>query len=320
MTYPKCDLHRHFGGSISCFTVSKIREMPLEDVQKNMTYLEDNVRDYEAFFKKFTILDDIKWNMANTELSVQDVVWNLAQEGIHYAEIKFSINKYLKHIGMTPERTITWIAYLFDKYASHWGIEIDLILCLKHNMDKELQIAISNTIENDYVNECIAGIDIVGNENFFNADFYVPIYEKWHSAGKACMAHVGEVNLVDNVRDAIFKLKVDRICHGIAAVDDKEIAAASRDKLICFDVCLTSNIYTGVATEDHPVTKMIDNGFIISIGTDDPVILNTTIDKEYSLFQKITKASDDDIDDLKESTLLWSAKEIIKRKAIKNNS
>jgi adenosine deaminase len=95
----------------------------------------------------------------------------------------------------------------------------------------------------------------------------------------------------------------------------------AKDRLICFDICLTSNLYTGVASiHDHPVNKMIENGFIISIGTDDPAILDTTLDKEFSLFKEITKASDDDMDALRESTLLWSAKEIIKRKAIKNNS
>jgi adenosine deaminase len=313
-----CEFHRHFGGSISIETVSKISGIPLNEVRRSMVFdpQNDNLG-YKSFFKKFNILDNISWNYENISLTVQDVVWKLKQEGIQYAEIKFSVNKYLKHINTPLEDFILWFANEFETFSSSVGITVDLILSLKHDMDKNLQIKIGNVIKNDTVAECIAGIDIVGDEHYFNVEFYRPIYENWHAAKRVCMAHVGEINRPQNVIDAINILKLDRVCHGIAVADNKELAKMTSDKLISFDVCLTSNLCTGVATiGNHPVKRMIENGFIVNIGTDDPVIVDTNINAEYDFLKKETGLSNKDINKIKNSAYNFSAQEIIKRKSL----
>lgn len=311
----KADLHRHLGGSIPCEAVAKFKNMPLKDVKKLMTYDKNDLFSYDSFFEKFKILDNVEWTLDNIEHTIKNVVWNLKKEDIDYAEIKFSVNKYLPYINMSIEQAILWLAYKFAEHSEMWGIELDLILSLKHDMDKKEQLKIANSIFNDNVAEAISGIDIVGNENYFDEIFYEPIFRNWHDANKVCMAHVGEINKPDNVYLALDRLALDRICHGIAVANDKELAKKTRDRLISFDVCLSSNIHTGVANElDHPVIQMLENGFLITIGTDDPVTFNTSLDKEYDLFQKITKLTDDDISLIKKSTMNFSAKEIINRK------
>lgn len=312
----KCDLHRHLSGSISCEITSKVSGIDLDTVRKIMTYSENEAREYESFFAKFDIFNKIDWNREKIDLTIQDAVWNLKAEGIQYAEIKFTIDKYLKFLDMSKEDLIVWIALRFEFHAAKWGVEVDLVLALKHESDKEYQMQIADLIKNDAVAECVSGIDVVGNENHFNADFYKPIYEMWHSAGKACMIHVGEIYNPDNVREAIDKLKLDRICHGIAVADDTELAKITRDRIISFDICPTSNILTGVARmDDHPVRKMLENGFIVTIGTDDPNILDTNLDREHSLLQEMTKITNDELRMIKELAYSLSARQIINRKA-----
>ena len=310
------DPHRHMGGSISCSTVANIKNITLKEATELMTYTENDNYSYESFFDKFKILDDIQWDYKLIDLTIQDVIWGLKKEKLSSAEIKFSVNKYIKYINDDIDKIILWMIYQFEKHSSNWGIHVDPILSLKHEMDKNLQLKIANCIKNDSISEFISGIDIVGNENYFDADFYKPIFETWNDAGKACMAHVGEINRPDNVKNAILKLPIDRICHGIAVANDSEIASISRDKNIVFDLCLTSNFYTGVvqSIEDHPVNKMLENGFLITVGTDDPVVLNTTINKEYEILKKITTLNNDEIENIKLAAPQLSAKEIIKRK------
>ena len=305
------DLHRHFSGSISCNTVARIAGMSLEEVTDIMVYKPDDIFCYESFFTKFKILDQINWSLGLISLAIQDVVWKLKQEGVDYAEIKFSIEKYLKFVNMPIDKFVLWFINEFDIHSSEWGIHIDLILSLKHGMNRERQLEIASCIKNDLVAQSIAGIDVVGNENYFCAEFYKSIFHEWDNLNKACMIHVGEIDKPDNVRQAIKTLPIDRICHGIAAADDKEVAAISRDREIVFDLCLTSNICTGVADPScHPIRKMLDNGFLITIGTDDPVIFNTTLDKEYRLFKEMTGLSDEEIDIIKEATPSLSAESI----------
>lgn len=311
-----CETHRHFGGSISVETVSKISGINLDIVKKSMVFdPHSDSLSYKSFFKKFKILDDIKWNYDNISLTIQDVVWGLKREGIQYAEIKFSINKYLKHIDVSIDEFVLWFIHEFEVHSSNIGITVDLILSLKHDMDKNIQKKIGDVIKNDLIAECIAGIDIVGDENFFDVDFYKPIYKRWHDAKRVCMAHVGEINKPQHVIDAINILKLDRVCHGIAVADNKELAKMASDKLISFDVCITSNLCTGVATYGkHPVKQMIQNGFIINIGTDDPTIVSTNITAEYEHLKKETGLAKADIDKMKGNAINFSAQEIIKRK------
>jgi len=310
-----CDLHRHFGGSISPTTVSKVSGVPLSEVERKMLYADGEESGYEKFFHKFRILDGVKWDYQKIDYTIQDVVWGLRQERIDYAEIKFSINKYLPFVKSGAKDMVLWFAHRFDEHASRWGIEIDLILSLKHNQDKTSQKEVAELVLNDMVAHCIAGIDIVGNENFFDVNFYKPLFDMWHDAGKVCMAHVGEINQADHVHQAVKILQVDRICHGIAAADDEEIAAISRDRHMSFDICITSNIRTGVATlENHPVKKMLENGFLISVGTDDPAIFGTTLKEEYALLKKIADLSDEDVDMIQSAAANLCAREILRRK------
>jgi adenosine deaminase len=141
----------------------------------------------------------------------------------------------------------------------------------------------------------------------------------WHDAKKSCIIHVGEIDNKQNVIDAIKILNVDRICHGIAAADDMEIMKMANDKSIAFDVSVTSNYYTGVIKDikKHPVYKMIKNGFIVNIGTDDPIVFNTTLDKEYFILKNIIQINDEEINKLKLNSINFNSKEIIKRKCLK---
>jgi len=199
----KADLHRHLSGSISCETASIVSGITLDETRKMMTYAEDESRDYESFFTKFDIFNNIEWDRHKVDLTIHDVVWGIAQEGINYVEIKFTINKYLKFLEMSKEELIIWIAMRFEFHASKYGIEVDLVLALKHEMNKDSQLEVANLIRKDSIAECISGIDIVGNEKYFDSDFYKPIFEMWDDAGKACMLHAGAIYNTTNVFDAI---------------------------------------------------------------------------------------------------------------------
>ena len=96
--------------------------------------------------------------------------------------------------------------------------------------------------------------DVVQGFGFSIFDF-----QFWRDAGKGIVVHAGESQSARNVREAILKLKPHRIAHGVQVPDeDPELLDICKDKNICFDIAITSNIYTGVAKSghDHPARKM----------------------------------------------------------------
>jgi adenosine deaminase len=131
----------------------------------------------------------------------------------------------------------------------------------------------------------VAGIDLVGDEKFFDAEFYKPHFEKWSRYQKMVRVHVGEVGRVDNVKQALEQLKITNIAHGIDIIHDEELIKKAIDLDIQFDLALTSNlkIRPSLSMEAHPIHIMMDKGLKCTIGSDDPVVFATSLEDEYKL-------------------------------------
>jgi len=245
-------------------------------------------KDFHRFLKKFDVLNNIKWTENAISIIIQQICWDLAMEKIKYCELKLSISRYVRDLGIPPADVIKIIYDMICYEEERWASSYPLVLCLKYESDRNEQQAIADVINNKAVRGMLAGIDLVGDEAYFDVNFYRPIFEKYKEAGLGLEAHVGESQSAANVQQAVEILKVDRIAHGIKAVDHPDILAMIKENNIGMDIAISSNIYTGVvqSIKEHPVKKLFDFGIDVTIGTDDPVILGTNLDMEYSyLFQ-----------------------------------
>lgn len=285
----KCDLHRHMGGSISHDTVltilrrtNRADNIDVELVRQQMVCDLNNIG-FDAFLKKFDILNKIPWPKWAIDIAIKQICDDLKSEGIKYSEISFSINKYVD-VGWNPIEIISHIGNKFEKYSSKRGIKTALLLSLQYHKPKEQQIAYSDLIKEKAVREIVCGIDLVGDERYYDAKFYEPILNKWREYGKVLRAHVGELKgTCDHIKSAIEDLRVDRIAHGIQA-DDATIDIAIKHG-VCFDLALHSNLITGVWNQlkTHPLKRMIQNGCCVTLNTDDPIQFNCTLDDEFQL-------------------------------------
>jgi adenosine deaminase/aminodeoxyfutalosine deaminase len=98
------------------------------------------------------------------------------------------------------------------------------------------------------------------------------------------VAHAGESTGPESVWAAL-KLGAERIGHGIAAARDAELMRHLRDRDIPLEICLTSNIITGVvkSLDEHPLRRLYDAGVPIILNTDDPAMFACTLTGEYRL-------------------------------------
>jgi len=103
------DLHRHAGGSITPETVIKIQERQpelkhlvpnIDRLQRIMTFQPDDTDyNFQRFLQKFQVLNHIRWDEHSIEVATEQVVKEIAAENIKYAELRFSVDKYLNHIN-----------------------------------------------------------------------------------------------------------------------------------------------------------------------------------------------------------------------------
>ena len=99
--------------------------------------------------------------------------------------------------------------------------------------------------------------------------------------------HAGEADGPNSMWAAI-EMGAKRIGHGIAAVQDEKLMAYLKEHRIPLEVCVTSNVQTkGAASyEEHPIFRMLDNGIVVTMNTDNMTVSGTDLDNEASLIRR----------------------------------
>jgi adenosine deaminase len=126
---------------------------------------------------------------------------------------------------------------------------------------------------------------------------FADAFRRAGAAGLRRTVHAGESSGREGVRDAIELLGADRIDHGVRAIEDPALVALLADRRIPLGICPTSNLVLGVypSIEDHPVDRLRRAGVVVSLNTDDPVLLGASLEGEYALCSQAFGWSDDDL-------------------------
>ena len=97
--------------------------------------------------------------------------------------------------------------------------------------------------------------------------------------------HAGEWAGAASVNEALDTLPVQRIGHGVRAVEDKHVLERLARESVHLEVCPTSNVMTGIYPDydAHPFNMLRDAGISVSLNSDDPPYFATTIGREYEI-------------------------------------
>jgi len=130
----------------------------------------------------------------------------------------------------------------------------------------------------------VVAIGIGGSEERGPAEWFGEVFGFAKRAGLRLHAHAGEGTRAGSVWAAL-EIGAERIGHGISAIEDAELMRHLRDSGIPLEICITSNVVTGVVKriEDHPVRRLYDAGVPIVLNTDDPAMFGCTLVGEYRL-------------------------------------
>jgi adenosine deaminase len=134
--------------------------------------------------------------------------------------------------------------------------------------------------------EGLAGIDFLYAPYDTEAD-WTPMYrlaERFAEAGLGITAHAGELSTA-NIAAAARMPGLTRIGHGVHAAADPELLRLLVDQGVTLECALTCNDYFGVLPEldEHPLLRLVEAGVAVTLATDNPVQLSTTIEQEYAV-------------------------------------
>jgi adenosine deaminase len=124
--------------------------------------------------------------------------------------------------------------------------------------------------------------------------------DAFRRAGSASLkrtVHAGESSGPEGVRDAIELLGADRIDHGVRSIEDAAVVGLLVERGIPLGICPSSNLKLGLypALQQHPINRLRRAGVPVSVNTDDPALLEVTLEHEYAACAAAFDWSDDDI-------------------------
>ncbi|MCB1334653.1 MAG: adenosine deaminase [Roseivivax sp.] len=130
----------------------------------------------------------------------------------------------------------------------------------------------------------LVGLGLAGDEKQCKPRDFAYCFDMAREAGLRLTAHAGEWGGPDSVRDAIADLGVERIGHGVRAIEDPALVERIAEDGIVLEVCPGSNVFLGIypTLARHPIARLRDAGVKVTVSTDDPPFFHTTMKKEYT--------------------------------------
>lgn len=204
----------------------------------------------------------------------------LAACGAVYAEPGLALDRCVRN-GLAPDAVLRAAVRAMDRAELQHGVRSRLLIALDYRMSVDecyahiewgLHLAPSR----------VAGIDLQGMPRG-GRQRLAEVFQHARRRGLGCRAHVGEFEGARSVWEAIEVLGVDRIAHGVRALEDAALMARLERDGLALDMAIGSNVALGVAPswQQHPVSRFLERGIAVSLSADDPLFFSPNVAEEY---------------------------------------
>lgn len=295
---PKIELHLHLEGAIPIGTLWKLVQKYGGDPSiPDRGALEAKFRyiDFPHFIKAWIWKNQFIREYEDFTLIAEAVANQLAQMNTRYSEVFYSPPDFFQH-GLNTQDITVAIRKGLDLVPE---VEVALVTDLVRDYGPE-NAATTLSQVNEVSDLGVVGIGIGGSEQGFPPELFEDVFESARELGLRTTAHAGEAAGSSSIWGVINSLRVDRIGHGTRAFEDPKLLKHLIEHQIPLEICPISNVCTGVvpSLKDHPLRSYYDQGLSITINTDDPVMFDTSLAKEYRSLVTDLGFSHSDIKDL----------------------
>lgn len=253
-------------------------------------------RDFAGFMAQLT--PRLPWFPEEYARIAAECFEDLVRMNVVYAEVSFNAP-----VGPDGDDRRFWpIVEALEgtrrRAEERWPIRVNLIVGLQRERsvdDAVFRVRLAGLARDRGV--AIVGIDLHGDEEHFPPAPFAPAFSLARDLALGRRAHAGEATGPESVRDAIEFLGVQRIAHGVRAVESPSLVARLRRGDVTLDLCPTSNVRTGAIADlrSHPLPLLHGLGIPITVSSDDPLPFFTDIEREYRLLVDELGISCDDL-------------------------
>lgn len=215
-----------------------------------------------------------------------------AANGVSYAEVTLTAAAHEARLG-APGMPLAAVLDGLAEGRDRYGVATRVILDHSRRRDHD---RLRRTLDLARRHPEVAAVGLAGDESYPLAPF-APLLAEAHGAGVRLVHHAGETAGADSVREALTLGHADRIGHGVTILADSDLVAEVRGRGVALEVCPSSNVALGVADTlaDHPLPRLRAAGLTVTLNTDIPATVGTTLAGEYARVRDTFGATDADL-------------------------
>jgi adenosine deaminase len=230
---------------------------------------------------------------------------DLSRDGVVYFETRFAPLFHTQK-GLTHQQVVSAVLKGLERGRKDFGVRSGLIICAMRNMDVSLEMA---ELAVDFRGRGVIGFDLAGEEGGFPPKKHVEAFHYIQRQNFNITIHAGEGFGKESIWQAIQYCGAHRIGHGTRLIDDiavrngkavklGDLAQYVLDKRIPLEICLISNVHTGAAASlsEHPFKILYQERFRVTLNTDNRLMSDTTMTKEFVAAQETFGLTLDDFE------------------------
>ncbi len=297
---PKVLLHDHLDGGVRPSTVIDLAEglnvdLPSTDPEAlaDWFHLGANRGNLKLYLEGFGKTCAVMQTEEALERIAYEMLEDMRQDGVCYVETRFAPVFHLQK-GLTMSRVVSSVLRGLEQGRKQFGVRYGLILCSMRNMDHALEVA---ELAVAFRDRGVVGFDLAGEELGYPAKRHLDAFHFIQRENFYITIHAGEAFGKESIWQAIQYCGAHRIGHGVRLIDDvffndrREVVGLGRlasyvlNRRIPLEICLSSNLHTGAASsfETHPFRVFFGRKFRVTLNTDNRLMSNTTMTKEFEL-------------------------------------
>ncbi|MBE2280790.1 MAG: adenosine deaminase [Ignavibacteriaceae bacterium] len=312
---PKVLLHDHLDGSLRPSTIIELADkynytkLPSTNPEELASWFfrganKGNLVEYLQGFEHTCAIMQTKEALKRVAFENLE---DCKKDGICYIEIRFAPVFHTLN-GLYPEDVVAAVLEGLEEGREEFKVDFGLILCGMRNMKGTEEIA---ELAVNFRKKGVVGFDLAGEEGGYPPKKHIEAFDFIKRANFNITIHAGEAFGKESIWQALQWCGAHRIGHGTRLIEDMtiideetskakmgELAQFILDKRIPIEICLLSNVHTGAVAslEEHPLGIFYRNGFRVTLNTDNRLMSNTSMTKEFVTASKIFNLNINDIE------------------------
>lgn len=244
--------------------------------------LVTDAHNLEEYLSRFVLTLSVMQDASALERIAYELAADHAAENVRYVEVRFC--PALNTVGgLSPDEVMDAALAGLARAERDFSIRTRVIVCALRTLDPTISVEMAE-LAVAYRTRGVVAFDLAGSEAGNPVQDHLAAFKVVQAAGLPRTVHAGEGFGAPSIHQAVHLAGAARIGHGTRLFEDPELESHVRAQEIPLEVCITSNVQTGVSPTygQHPVRRYRAEGIPVVLCTDNRLMSGVTVTDEYA--------------------------------------